>query len=205
MPLTNPIHPGEVVWTGENPGILLKESDDGPFSAIALFFRIYYSPVGRGTALLILEEPNDPVSLPKACNALICDSAELAAYIKKDFIEKLPVFAALPGYQASTVVALTESYPLGDPRTCYREIIKTDALDIELVWDQLSQPTALELPAELTGAKENELYTILIESRDPTININGKRLRGNPVERIQAGIKTTTAFLYFSETWIRPA
>ena len=88
MPLTNPIHPGEVVWTGENPGILLKESDDGPFSAIALFFRIYYSPVGRGTALLILEEPNDPVSLPKACNALICDSAELAAYIKKDFIEK---------------------------------------------------------------------------------------------------------------------
>ena len=28
-----PIHPGEVAWTGENPGIYLKEREDGPWSA----------------------------------------------------------------------------------------------------------------------------------------------------------------------------
>ena len=37
MPLNEPVTPGIVDWTGENPGILLKDSD-GNFSAMALFF-----------------------------------------------------------------------------------------------------------------------------------------------------------------------
>ena len=48
------------------------------------------------------------------------------------------------------------------------------------------------------------LYPMLIESTRPAIQVNGRQLPGNPVERVQADIKTTTAFLYFSETWIRP-
>ena len=45
MPIAPPLNPGKVDWTGENPGILLKDGPDGPFTAMALFFRIVYSPM----------------------------------------------------------------------------------------------------------------------------------------------------------------
>ncbi len=205
MPLSTPIHPGQVVWTGENPGILLKEDADGPFSAIALFFRIYLSPAGRGTVLLLLDSPEEQRTFPDGCNILLYDNKSLAEYLLESFILKLPAFAALPACHSVSLVPIEESHSDGDPRSRYSEIIKAASLEVELVWDGLGQATALELPAELTGGKENELYTLLIESTEPSIHINGRRLAGRPVERVQAGIKTTTAFLYFSETWIRPA
>ena len=205
MPLASPIHPGQVVWTGENPGILLKEDPDGPFSAIALFFRIYLSPAGRGTVLLLLDSPEQCRQYPDGCNVLLHDNKGLADYLLDSFILKLPAFAALPACESLSLIGIDESYPEGDPRSCYSEIVKAGSLDIRLTWDGLGTPTALELPAELTGGKENELYTLLIESTKPAIQVNGRQLPGNPVERVQADIKTTTAFLYFSETWIRPA
>ncbi|MFT5116428.1 MAG: hypothetical protein ACI8P9_005799 [Parasphingorhabdus sp.] len=205
MPLKNPIHPGTVVWTGENPGILLKEDPDGPFSSIALFFRIFYSPVGRGTVLLLLQKPNEAVTMPTAANVIITDNKVLGEYLMETFIGKLPAFAALPGCQSAQIEMMTEGYAEGDPRSCYKEIVRTSDLDVELIWDGLGKPVALELPPELTGGKENELYSLLVESTRPQIVVNGEQLPGKPVERIQAGIKTTTAFLYFSETWIQPA
>lgn len=204
MPLENPIHPGQVVWTGENPGILLKEDPDGPFTAIALFFRIAYSPEGRGTVLLILERPHERVEPPTAVNAVIADNRPLADYLMESFIGKLPAFADLPGRHAAVFLPMTGGGASGDPRSRYSETVIAAGLDIGLAWDGLGRPIALELPRELTGAGENELYSLLIESTDPSITINGRRLPGRPATREQAGIRTTTAFLYFSETWIRP-
>ena len=48
---------GTVEWSGENPGISLKESPDGPFIALASFFRVVLSPYGRGHALVLLQSP----------------------------------------------------------------------------------------------------------------------------------------------------
>jgi hypothetical protein len=48
---------GEVDWSGDNPGMYLKESADGPFVTLISFFRVALSPHGRGTALLMLQSP----------------------------------------------------------------------------------------------------------------------------------------------------
>jgi hypothetical protein len=42
-----PIHPGTVEWSGENPGIYLKDSADGPWRSLMCFFRIVLSFVRR--------------------------------------------------------------------------------------------------------------------------------------------------------------
>lgn len=204
MPLEPPIHPGTVVWTGENPGILLKEDPDGPLSAVALFFRIFYSPHGRGTALLLLEQPNASSSVPEVANVMLTDNRPLGAYLMCTFIGKLPAFAGLPGFGAAQLVDIEKATPEGDPRTRYTESVSAAGIDVRLVWEELGTPTALELPAELTGGKENELYSLLVESRRAKIILNGRALPGEPFDRVQAGIETTTAFLYFSETWITP-
>ena len=154
MPLSSPIHPGQVVWTGENPGILLKEDPNGPFSAIALFFRIYLSPKGRGTVLLLLDSPDEQRSFPDGCNVLLYDNKELAEYLLETFILKLPAFAALPACESLSLIPMEECRPEGDPRVRYSEIIKANSLEIELVWDGLGKPTALELPQNSRGAKK---------------------------------------------------
>ena len=207
MPLHAPLNPGSVVWSGENHGILLKEDPEGPWSALMLFFRLHYSPEGGGTALLLYEQPDVAASLPEACNVMISDNPGLARYLMNEFIGKLgnSPFAASPAFPAVQFLELTESRNRGDAITDFTEIVKAPGVDVELVWQQLGTPTALELPKELTGGKENDMYSLLIESRDPRILVNGRTLRGKPVGRVQAGIETTTAFLYFSESWIRPA
>ncbi len=205
MPLATPVHCGRVVWTGENPGILLKETPDGPWSAIALFFRIAWSPAGRGSVLMLYEDPNDARSLPTVANVLLSDNPALAEFLRTSFIAKLPTFADAPAFAALQHVSITQAHAVGDPRTCYGEVVKAPELEVELTWDELGKPTALELPVELTGGKEHEAYNVLVECRKPQIRVNGKVLKGKPVAREQAGIKTTSAFLYFSESWIDPA
>ena len=51
--------PGTVEWSGENPGISLKATPDGPFVALASFFRVVLSPHGRGHALVLMQAPQD--------------------------------------------------------------------------------------------------------------------------------------------------
>ena len=53
------LFPGVVEWSGENPGISLKEHADGPFIALASFFRVVLSPFGRGHALVLLQSPQE--------------------------------------------------------------------------------------------------------------------------------------------------
>ena len=54
-----PHNPGRVEWSGENPGIYLKEnSQDTSYSTLALFFRVVMSPHGRGTAAIVLGAPD---------------------------------------------------------------------------------------------------------------------------------------------------
>ena len=55
---------GNVEWSGENPGISLKEAPDGPFVALASFFRVVLSPHGRGHALVLLQSPQDGAPPP---------------------------------------------------------------------------------------------------------------------------------------------
>ena len=57
MSNNSPIHPGKVAWTGENPGIYLKETQDGPWTGLMCFFRIFYSDYGMGNGIVVLAQP----------------------------------------------------------------------------------------------------------------------------------------------------
>src|SRR5262245_13043387 len=57
--MTRPvINPGVVDWSGENPGMYLREAADGPFVTLISYFRVVLSPKGRGHAAFILQDPH---------------------------------------------------------------------------------------------------------------------------------------------------
>ena len=205
MPLSTPVNPGKIWWSGDNPGILLKESEDGPWSALALFFRIVYTPAGRGSALFLYEKPDVGASLPDVHNVVITDNEKMARWLSDNFVGSLPgAFSESAAYKALQYVPLTEAAVSGDTSSRYVQSVKADGIDVELIWDQLGTPTALELSPEHVGTRSHEVFNLLIESRDASIVVNGRRLPGQVVPRVQAGVQTTTGFVYFSEVWIEP-
>ena len=197
-----PIAAGHVDWTGENPGILLKEAPDGPFSAMALFFRIAWSPVGQGQVLLLYAEPN---SGSGTHNVLVSDNRPLADYLKENFIGRLQAFREAPAFGSLAHLQAHRVRSAGDPMgRRYSETVAAEDLNVELVWEDLEAPRALELPPEMTGTRAHSMSTLLVPARQAHIFVNGRRLPGRPARRVQAGVETTTAFLYFSETWVVP-
>src|SRR3954471_1649260 len=87
---------GKVEWSGENPGISLKEHPDGPWTNLASFFRVVLSPYGRGHALVLLQSPNEanpPEGRPNIC---FHDNEELARYLVKDFVSHFGAYRGLP-------------------------------------------------------------------------------------------------------------
>jgi hypothetical protein len=204
MPLTDPITPGVVDWTGENPGILLKAAD-GSFSAMALFFRVAWSPLGQGQVLLLYGTPSAAEGAEGAPNLMLADNMPLAAFLKESFIGKLAAFRAAPAFDGLPIKLAQAVRSTGDPMGHrYTETVSGEGLTVELVWEGLEPPKALELTPDQVGTGAHTMFTLLVPARDAQIIVNGQRMPGSVGERVQAGVKTTTAFLYFSETWIIP-
>ena len=204
MPLNEPVTPGVVDWTGENPGILLKD-DNGDFSAMALFFRVAWSPVGQGQVLLLYGTPGEVEGTAEAPNVILSDNPALTAFLKENFIGKLGAFANAPAFATLPELGAQAVRSSGDPMGHrYTETIAGEGLTVELVWEELEAPRALELTPDQVGTQEHTMFTLLVPSHSAQIIVNGKPLPGKLGTRVQAGYETTTAFLYFSETWVIP-
>lgn len=204
MPLAEPITPGVVDWSGENPGILLKDAA-GNFSAMALFFRIAWSPVGQGHVLVLYGTPAAAAGTAEAPNVMLTDNVALGDFLKQAFIGKLDAFRASPAFEGLPVKLAQAVRSSGDPMGHrYAETVSGNGLIVELVWEELERPRALELAPDQVGTGAHTMFTLLVPARAAQIIVNGHSLPGRVGTRIQAGIETTTAFLYFSETWVIP-
>src|SRR5690242_12056607 len=110
------VFPGTVEWSGENPGISLKETPDGPFTTLASFFRVVLSPHGSGHALVLLLAPqaNDP-----AQNVCLTDNEPLARYLVAGFVSHFGAYKGLPGLAGLSYRKLDSVSSSGNPLSRY--------------------------------------------------------------------------------------
>ena len=200
---SEPLVQGTVDWSGENPGMYLKESPDGPYVTLLSFFRVVLSPHGRGTALLLLQSPQvekPPASAPNLC---ITDNEPLGRYLVDDFAVHFAAFKGQPGMRGLEFRKLTASVASGDPRRAYSETLRADGLDIRLTWEGLGEPFGLVMPPEKMATGRHVMLSLHVGAERGVATVNGRVLPGKAMPREVAGRKITTAFLAFSETWIR--
>jgi hypothetical protein len=195
--------PGAVDWSGENPGMYLKERADGPFVTLVSFFRVVVSPYGRGHALVLLESPMLDVSLPEALNVCVTDNDPLARWLTTEFVSFFGAFKGLRALETMRYVPLTGVEASGDQRASYMEWVQGDGIEATLSWEDLGEPFMIDLPKEKSATGRHELYSLFVDAGRVTATVNGRALRGQPVPRDFAGRKSSTAFLAFSETWVR--
>ena len=97
-----PVNPGRVEWAGDNPGIYLRESPDGPWSGLGIFFRVLFSAHGQGSVMIILGDPEKAQGFPDARNLCITTNIEMTRYLVMDFVSRFPSFRSQPALEAMT-------------------------------------------------------------------------------------------------------
>jgi hypothetical protein len=203
MTPVSPIDPGSVEWSGENPGIYLKEAPDGPWTALAVFFRVVLSPHGRGHAVVLLGEPGAAKGHPAASNLCIADNEALARYLVADFVSNFATFRGKAGLGAMTYLPLKAARTTGDPRSNYSEIVEAEGVRVEMAWRGLGRTFAASVPPAMSATGRHHMYSVFVEGREGSLIVNGRALPGRPIERDFLGSRLSSAFLAFSETWVR--
>ncbi|MDA9426312.1 MULTISPECIES: hypothetical protein [Bradyrhizobium] len=202
MSSKSPIHPGKVAWTGENPGIYLKDSQDGPWTGLMCFFRIVYSAHGMGSGIVVLDKPGLAQGYPEVANFCISDNEPLARYLIDEFFSKFASFRVSPGIQALTHLPMIECRREGSTLSTYSEIVRSKELEVVATWKDLGAAYAVDMPAENGPTKLHQMYSLFLDAAGGSVTINGRPLAGKVMQRDFAGTRKSTAFLAFSESWM---
>jgi hypothetical protein len=197
------VFPGTVDWSGENPGISLKTDPNGPFVALASFFRVVLSPHGRGHAMVVFQSPHEANPPADRANICITDNEPMARYLVKEFMSHFGAFKGVAGLEGMTYHKLESVETSGDPASTYSESAKGGGHDVKLTWSGLGKPFCFAFPPEQSATGKHAMPSLFVGCQDATITVNGKQLAGKPIPRVIAGNSLTTAMLAFSETWIR--
>lgn len=198
-----PINPGTVDWSGENPGMYLKETADGPFVTLISFFRVVLSPHGRGHAAFIFQDPHGDGKMVGKPNLCVTDNEPLARYLKDNFVRHFGVFKEIAALSNLRFEKGSNFVASGDGRTTYAERFRSETGDITLTWEPLGDVFMVEMPKEKSATGQHEMFSLFVNASDVGVSLSGKGVVGRPFPRDFAGKGSSTAFLAFSETWVR--
>lgn len=204
--MTSPVNPGKVEWTGDNPGIYLKDKNDpqGPWISLALFFNIVISPYGAGRGIVILDNPNAAKGYPEARNMCLTDNKEMMEYLLNDYAKNFPAFQDVPAVDAMSYHMIDETQSYTDGKTIHRERMKSGDLEVELKWHGLQEPFAADVPPTMTATKKHQMYSIFRGADNGEILVNGEALDGVVIERDFLDRRLNSAFFAYAETWVLP-
>jgi len=200
---THPFPDGAVDWSGDNPGIYLKDSADGPFISLMVWFRVAVSAYGKGHAVLLFEDPTRAAAWPDLANFCVCDNEPLARYLVENFVKKFGVFQKANAFSALRYLPMKNHTASGDNVTSSTVRATAEGLEIELIWDKLGKPFAADVLPEQSATGAHVMYSVFLESAEASIIVNGRKLRGRPFPRPFMGRTASSAFLAFSETWLK--
>ncbi len=185
--------PNRVILTGENPFIRLRESDDGPETTVASFWRIIFSPGGPGHVLYLKSELTD--------NAwrIYSDNIAMARWLQRTVQGML-----IPETTDTSIPVLDAAFgSSGDFRSFWTETIVSSEDELTLTWHELGDPLLLHTsPGE--GGREYGVCTVLVPTLGARLTLNGDQASGQAWPREREGRPFSTCALAFSESWTEP-
>jgi hypothetical protein len=199
----SPINPGVVDWSGENPGMYLKESPDGPFVTLISFFRVVHSPHGRGHAAFLLLDPHGNGQALGKPNLCLTDNEPLARYLKDGYVKCFAAFRGAPGLESCRFEPARDFAASGDALSAYTERFHGPMGEVSLTWEGLTEAFMVELPKDKSATGQHDMFSLFVTASGVRATVGGRGVAGRPVPRDMAGKTTSTAFLAFSETWVR--
>ncbi len=191
---TGPIDPNRVLLTGENPYIRLSDSDDGPTSTDASFWRILFSPGGPGSVLFLQSELTN--SEPR----IYTDNIEMTRWLQGAIQGTMNATfgdLAVPAHEARFKSS-------GDLRSYWTERVRARDEEIVLTWYDLGEPFMSHTFPGSNPQRPHGVCTVLIPANGARLTLNGRFAKGRPFPRQRDGRSHSTCALAFSESWLLP-
>lgn len=187
------VDPNRVVVTGENPFIRLSETDGGPNTSEASFWRVFLSPAGPGHVLYLRSE------LTEKSWFIYADNAALARWLQKT------VQGMLNAELKDETIPVTDASfsRTGDPNESWTETITAGSDRIALAWYGMGDPLLIHTQPG-AGGRAYGLSTVLIPAARATITCNGMQAAGKAWPREREGRPFSTCALAFAESWTEP-
>lgn len=187
---------GKVFISGENPVIRLLDKPDGTPRVVASFWRIIWSPVGAGHVCYVTTGDGKGAG---DLRIALTDNQKLLDYLTNDILGTYDKSYHERPFKPIRGASFSKS---GDALTDWRETCKSQEYTIEMVWRDFYPPFQLDTP---TGGARNPfgITSLFIPARAADVIINGKKIDGVVVPQPRGPAQSSSAFLAFSETWIK--
>ncbi len=184
------VDPHRVMMTGENPFIRLSETDGGPETTQASFWRTLWSPAGPGHVLYLKSE------LTEDEWRIYSDNIAMARWLQNTIQGVLN--EALADVTIPVIDAAFEKS--GDPNYFWTEQVLTADEDIALTWHDLGDPLLVHTEP-VTSGRPYGVCTILMPAASARLTVNGVQAAGQSWPTEREGRPFNTCALAFSESW----
>jgi hypothetical protein len=183
--------PNHLILTGENPFIRLSESDGGPTTTNASFWRILLSPAGPGHVLYVRSE------LTQDRWRIYADNIAMARWLQET------VQGMLNAELSDTAIPVTDATfsRNGDARDFWTERLTAHGEEIALTWHQIGEPLLIHTQPGPPPARKYGVCTVLIPALGARLTVNGAQAKGRPFATQREGRPFSTCALAFSESW----
>ena len=184
--------PNRVILTGENPFIRLSESDGGPFSTNASFWRIILCPQGPGHVLYLKSE------LTENRWRIWSDNIAMARWLQAT------VQGMLNAETADTAIPVTEARftKAGDPHYFWTERLQARDEEVTLTWYDIGEPLLIHNEPNAQPDRPYGVCTLLIPALGARLSVNGVDAKGKAWGLQREGRPFSTCALAFSESWM---
>ncbi len=191
----NTVRAGRVFISGENPVIRLLDKADGNALTQVSFWRVHWSPVGRGHVCYVtVGEPGAPGTVRVA----LYDNRKLFDYLTN---EMLGTFNKSYTDQPFTPVGGATFGASGDSKAEHREQCRSDQYNVELIWRDLQAPGLIDIGVGSRAANPFGLTYLRLPAGSASVIVNGKPASGQAYPAPAGGNPST--FLAFGETWLK--
>ena len=183
--------PNHLILTGENPFIRLSETDGGPNTTNASYWRIITCPAGPGHVLYLNSE------LTENQWRIYADNIAMARWLQTT------VQGMLNPELADTSLPVTDAAfsKSGDPRYFWTETITTMDDEIALTWYDTGEPLLIHTQPNADPGRPYGVCTVLIPALGARLTRNDVQAKGKPWPRQREGRPFSTCALAFSESW----
>jgi len=207
---------GKVYLTGENPVIKLLDKPGGNALTFVSHWRIVWSPAGPGHVCYITTgDGKSPADLRVA----LTDNRKLYDYITENIMAPVldkdiavrpyePVAATFDdpgrGTFASGAAAGGAGGGSSDGSVMTERRItgRSNKYNVVLVWRDFGEPFQIDTPV---GGAANPfgVTSLFIPAKSASVLINEKKAAGNVYPQMRGPAQSSSAFLAFSESWVK--
>ena len=183
--------PNHLIMTGENPFIRLSETDGGPTTTNASFWRVVLGPAGPGYVLYLKSE------LTQDKWRIYSDNIAMARWLQATVQGMLNAETA---DQTIPVIDAEFSHS-GDVRDFWTESLVTHDEEIDLTWHDIGEPLLIHTQPNAVPGRPYGVCTVLIPALGARLTRNGAQAGGRPFATQREGRPFSTCALAFSESW----